>query len=59
MRIRELRLIRYGKFTEGAYLWPWKGGLSGGKSVDDKYKLFPIPAADLTANPNLKQNPGY
>lgn len=56
---RRTDLIRYGKFTEGAYLWPWKGGLSDGKSVDDKYKLFPIPAADLTANPSLKQNPGY
>lgn len=56
---RRSDLIRYAKFTESSYLWPWKGGLSGGKSVDDKYKLFPIPAADLTANPNLKQNPGY
>ncbi|MET4072874.1 RagB/SusD family nutrient uptake outer membrane protein [Hymenobacter sp. UYCo722] len=56
---RRSDLIRYGKFTEGTYLWPWKGGLSGGKSVDSKYKLFPIPAADLTANPSLKQNPGY
>ena len=56
---RRSDLIRYAKFTESGYLWPWKGGLSGGKSVDDKYKLFPIPASDLTTNPNLKQNPGY
>jgi len=56
---RRTDLIRYGKFVESSYLWPWKGGLVSGKSVDDKYKLFPIPAADLTANPNLKQNPGF
>ncbi|MBU6122130.1 RagB/SusD family nutrient uptake outer membrane protein [Hymenobacter siberiensis] len=56
---RRTDLIRYSKFVTGAYLWPWKGGISGGKAVDDKYKLFPIPASDLTANPNLKQNPGY
>jgi hypothetical protein len=56
---RRTDLIRYAKFTESSYLWPWKGGLSSGKSVDSKYKLFPIPAADLTANPSLKQNPGY
>ncbi|GAB3728524.1 RagB/SusD family nutrient uptake outer membrane protein [Hymenobacter agri] len=56
---RRSDLIRYGKFTEATYLWPWKGGVSGGTSVDSKYKLFPLPAADLTANPNLKQNPGY
>ena len=56
---RRTDLIRYGKFVESSYLWPWKGGLVSGKSVDDKYKLFPIPAADLTTNPNLKQNPGF
>jgi hypothetical protein len=56
---RRSDLIRYGKFTESTYLWPWKGGSSAGQSVDAKYKLFPIPASDLTANPNLKQNPGY
>ncbi|GAB3571182.1 RagB/SusD family nutrient uptake outer membrane protein [Hymenobacter daeguensis] len=56
---RRTDLIRYGKFTESTYLWPWKGGVSAGQAVDAKYKLFPIPASDLTANPNLRQNPGY
>jgi hypothetical protein len=56
---RRTDLIRYGKFTDATYLWPWKGGVASGKGVDAKYQLFPIPAADLTANPNLKQNPGY
>src|SRR5690606_1013326 len=25
---RRTDLIRYGRFTEGTYLWPWKGGVS-------------------------------
>jgi hypothetical protein len=52
-------LVRFGKFTTSDYLWAWKGGEYGGKSVDPKYNVFPIPSADLSANPNLKQNPGY
>jgi hypothetical protein len=52
-------LIRFGLFTSGTYLWPWKGGVASGTGVDDKYNLFPIPSTDLTANPNLIQNPGY
>ncbi|MFC7669158.1 RagB/SusD family nutrient uptake outer membrane protein [Hymenobacter humi] len=57
--VRRTDLIRYNKFTDGSYLWPWKGGVAGGRGVDAKYRLFPIPSSDLTANPNLKQNPGY
>jgi hypothetical protein len=56
---RRTDLIRYNRFVENTYLWPWKGGVAAGRSVDAKYKLFPIPAADLTANPNLVQNTGY
>ena len=56
---RRTDLIRYGKFTTGAYLWAWKGGVLGGTAVADKYNIFPIPSTDLTANPNLVQNPGY
>ncbi len=52
-------LIRFGKFTKG-YNWPWKNGVYGGTpNIDDKYKLYPIPATEISANPNLKQNPGY
>jgi hypothetical protein len=46
-------------FTTNAYLWAWKGGVQGGTAVDSKYNLYPIPANDLGANPNLKQNTGY
>jgi len=56
---RRTDLIRYGRFTGGAYLWAWKGEAKDGTSTDSKYNLFPIPAADLTANPNLVPNPGY
>ena len=56
---RRTDLIRFGKFTDGTYLWPWKGNVAAGRGVDAKYRLFPIPASDLTANPNLKQNPGF
>lgn len=56
---RRTDLIRYGKFTTGTYLWAWKGGIKAGKAVEDFRNIFPIPAADITANPNLKQNSGY
>lgn len=56
---RRTDLIRFGKFTGGTYLWAWKGGIKDGRSVSDHLKLFPIPASDKAANPNLVQNPGY
>ncbi len=56
---RRTDLIRYKKFTTSAYLWPWKGGASGGTSVADYRNLYPIPATDKNANTNLTQNPGY
>lgn len=57
--VRRTDLVRFGKFTTGAYLWAWKGGVKAGTSVADKYNLFPLPPTDLSANPNLIQNPGY
>ncbi|HEY8915296.1 MAG TPA: RagB/SusD family nutrient uptake outer membrane protein [Chitinophaga sp.] len=56
---RRTDLIRFGKFTGSSYLWPWKGNVKEGKAVDDYRTLYPIPAADRTANPNLQQNTGY
>lgn len=56
---RRTDLIRFGKFTGGSYLWPWKGGVKEGTSIPDHYKLFPIPLKAIQANPNLTQNPGY
>lgn len=56
---RRTDLIRYGQFTGNTYLWPWKGGVKNGAGVDAHFALFPIPAAETIANPNLKQNTGY
>ncbi|MCJ7449721.1 MAG: RagB/SusD family nutrient uptake outer membrane protein [Bacteroidales bacterium] len=56
---RRTDLIRYGLFTGGGYIWQWKGGVQAGVATDAKYKLFPIPDADMGANPNLVQNEGY
>ncbi len=56
---RRTDLIRFGKFTGGNYLWPWKGATVNGTSIPDTYNLFPIPSTALLANPNLTQNPGY
>ena len=56
---RRTDLIRYNQLTTGTYLWPWKGGVASGTSVDAKYNIFPIPATNRTANPKLTQNTGY
>lgn len=56
---RRTDLVRYGLLTTGTYLWPWKGGVSSGTAVADKYNIFPIPSANRTANPNLTQNDDY
>ena len=57
---RRTDLIRYGYFGgSGSYNYDWKGGVAGGIGFSDNYNLYPIPATDLNANPNLTQNPGY
>jgi hypothetical protein len=56
---RRTDLIRFGKFTGGDYLWPWKGGIEAGVSTDDYLNIFPIPSSELIANPRMKQNDGY
>lgn len=56
---RRTDLIRYGQFTDGTYVWPWKGGVAAGTQTSTNLNIFPIPAADVSANPNLVQNPGY
>ena len=54
---RRTDLIRFGLFTGGSYLWPWKGNAVNGTSIEEKYNLFPIPNSALKSNPNLTQNP--
>lgn len=56
---RRTDLIRYGLFASNDYLWTFKGGNLEGKSIDSKYKIFPIPTSILNANKKMVQNPGY
>ena len=56
---RRTDLVRFGKFSESTYLWPWKGGAPDGISTSKHLNVYPIPAADRGANPNLLQNDGY
>jgi hypothetical protein len=56
---RRQDLIRFGRFTGNAYLWEWKYGVQAGQSAPNHLALYPLPASELVANPNLTQNPGY
>lgn len=56
---RRTDLIRFGKYTGSAYIWPWKGGSFDGRSTDNKFAVYPIPIDDIYSNSNLTQNEGY
>ena len=56
---RRTDLVRFGKYTGDEYVWPWKGGVAGGKAVSNFYAVYPIPSDDIGSNENLKQNEGY
>lgn len=56
---RRTDLVRFGLFTGGTYLWQWKGGSHAGAATDAHLNIYPLPASELIANPNLQQNPGY
>jgi len=56
---RRTDLIRFGLFNSDSYVWPWKGGAMMGQGFDSHLNIFAIPASELSANPELKQNPGY
>ena len=56
---RRTDLIRFGEFTDGSYVWEWKGNTQEGTTTGSFRDLYPIPSNDLNANPNLEQNPGY
>jgi hypothetical protein len=49
-QVRRQDLIRFGQ-----YLRAWNLKNAG----DETKNIFPIPVADVLANPNLVQNPGY
>jgi hypothetical protein len=56
---RRTDLVRFGKFTGSSYIWQWKGGTHDGAATDAHLNLYPLPASECVANPNLVQNPGY
>jgi hypothetical protein len=56
---RRTDLVRFGKFTDGNYNWAWKGGIYNGTNTDKKMNVYPIPADEISANSNIKQNTGY
>ena len=56
---RRTDLIRFGQFTSGTYVWPWKGNVADGKPTEAFRNRYPVPNTQLNANPNLIQNSGY
>jgi hypothetical protein len=56
---RRQDLIRFGLYTGGNYNWVWKGGSPNGIALSSHLNVYPIPANNLAANPNLTQNSGY
>ena len=56
---RRTDLIRFGKFSGADKIWQWKGGQQAGTGTQPFRNLYPLPAAELVANPSLRQNPGY
>lgn len=56
---RRTDLIRFDKFAGSTYIWPYKGGTQAGTALPAYRNLYPLPLADLIANPNLVQNTGY
>ena len=55
---RRTDLIRFDRFTTNG-VWAWKGNVAAGRTTEAFRNLYPLPATELSSNPNLKQNPGY
>jgi hypothetical protein len=55
---RRTDLIRFDRFTTSG-VWAWKGDVEAGTTTEAFRNLYPIPANEIVANPNLTQNPGY
>ncbi len=61
---RRTDMIRFNVFTDNPTnnprgLWPWKGNVKDGRTTESFRNIYPIPATDVIANPNIKQNTGY
>jgi hypothetical protein len=55
---RRVDLIRFNQYTENG-VWPWKGNVKEGRTTESFRNVFPIPASELLANPNIDQADGY
>ncbi|WP_435315445.1 RagB/SusD family nutrient uptake outer membrane protein [Cellulophaga fucicola] len=55
---RRTDLIRFGQFSDQG-VWPFKGGVPAGRTSESFRDLYPMPSAELNANPNLVPTPGY
>jgi hypothetical protein len=55
---RRQDLVRFDRFTD-AGTWSWKGGIQIGRFTESFRDLYPIPATEIVANPNIQQNAGY
>ena len=56
---RRTDLIRFNDaFTDNA-TWQWKGNVLAGRPTESFRNLYPLPASEVIANPNLTQNTGY
>lgn len=53
--LRRTDLIRFDAYAGPSvqYNWEWKGGVYEGTTADEKYKFFPLPVAELSANSAL------
>lgn len=58
---RRTDLIRYGQYggEQATYNWTFKGGQPNGVSFSEHLNIFAIPPTEMSANPDLIQNPGY
>lgn len=56
--LRRTDLIRFDAYVGDKYSWEWKGGVYSGGSADAKFKFFPLPVAELSANSAL-YDPNY
>ena len=56
---RRTDLVRFGQFSDGSYVWTWKGGIKEGVAVSNNFDVYPIPSREVSGNPNLTQNSGY
>ena len=53
------KLYKFFGYKPGTTEWDVVVEEGKGKGWQDKYNLLPFPFEQITANPNLKQNPGW